>query len=407
MEKKLSSKAEEISDTKTQSTIVAQTKTPAPTSGVKDGIYKRGPNWYIRCMVDGRLERKSAGRNKELAKAMLAEIKSRRAAKRITGEMSGMESFFKRTKRKRFAEAADDYLAERPNLKESTKRSYSEIFSNHLKPAFGKLNVNEITEESVAQFQAKLANKVSATRVNNIMGPLRYILKICVRRKLISDNPAINVLPLREDEPNIDPLTFEELNQVIAALQPYARPLFVTLAWTGARPDELFALRWDDVDLERCEIRIDKGRVRGTEGKTKTKAGKRVIHMLSLVKEALTDAKRRPTQHIDGYVFLNKHGKPYDKHVDREWRTALKKAGVKHRRSYELRHTFASLCLQQGLEPTWVAKMLGHSTAQITFKYYARFINDKSSMNEQRLEEFIAEKKGSANRAQLSAQRES
>jgi integrase len=106
----------------------------------------------------------------------------------------------------------------------------------------------------------------------------------------------------------------------------------------------------------------------------------------------LSELKDSKTKHLDGYVFLNKHGQPYSKHVDREWRIALKKAGVRHRPAYQLRHTFASLCLANGLQPTWVAKMLGHATAQVTFKHYARFIDDASKSNEKRLDEFLQER---------------
>ncbi|MBY0358281.1 MAG: site-specific integrase [Candidatus Obscuribacterales bacterium] len=357
---------------------------------VKDGLFKRGSSWYIRCMVDGILYRKSIGPEKTKAQTVLAEIKSQRALHRATGEMSGLETLFKKKERKKFEEVADTYLAERPHLKDSTKRGYEEILKNYLIPAFGHLSVDQITEEHIAKFQAEVSATVSATRTNNIMGPLRYILKMCLRRKYIPDNPAINVPPLREEEPNIDPLSGEELNKVITALKPHQRPLFLTLAWTGARPDELFALRWSDINFQRNEIHINKGRVRGKEGTPKTKAGKRVIHMFSIVKEVLLELKNNRTQHVEGYVFLNKHGQPFDKHADREWRTALKKAEIRHRPSYQLRHTFASLCLQQGLQPTWVAKMLGHSPPQITFKHYTRFIDDSSNINEKRLEEFLS-----------------
>lgn len=115
--------------------------------------------------------------------------------------------------------------------------------------------------------------------------------------------------------------------------------------------------------------------------------------MLSVVKETLLALKQAPTVHLDGYVFLTKKGQPDDKHVDREWRTALKKAKVRHRPSYQLRHTFASICLQNGIQPTWVAKMLGHSTPQFTFKHYARFIDDATAFNENRLENYIGSKR--------------
>ena len=173
-------------------------------------------------------------------------------------------------------------------------------------------------------------------------------------------------------------------------MKPHQKALFTCLAYTGARPEEMFALRWEDVSFERDEITISKGRVRGKEGTTKTKSSNRTIKMFSIVRDTLSELENGPLQHHQRYVFLNKHGQPYDKHVDREWRVALKKAGVRHRPSYQLRHTFASLCLANGVQPTWVAKMLGHTTAQITFKHYARYIDDASSENEKRMEQYLA-----------------
>lgn len=69
------------------------------------------------------------------------------------------------------------------------------------------------------------------------------------------------------------------------------------------------------------EIQINKGRVRGKEGTTKSKSSTRTIPMFSIVGDTLTEQKKNPTQHVDGYVFLTKHGQPYDKHADREWRS--------------------------------------------------------------------------------------
>lgn len=359
------------------------------TSQVKEGLYKRGNTWCIRCMVNGALVRKAIGPDKVAAEAVLAEMKKQRALSKLTGSSAGLDSLFKKKQSKTFAEMAQVYLDERPTLKASTLRGYTEILQNYLLPAFGHMQVDKITEEHLAKFQAEVSKNVSATRTNNIMGPLRYILKVCLRRRLISENPALCVDPLREEAPDIDPLNSEELQAALGALRPHQRPLFTCLAWTGCRPDELFALRWGDVSFERSEISITKGRVRGREGTPKTKSSKRVIHMFSPVRETLLELKRNPTQHMDGYVFLTKNGQPYDKHVDREWRTALLKAGIRHRPAYQLRHTFASICLENGAQPTWVSKMLGHSTPQITFKHYARYIKDASQINEERLEEYL------------------
>jgi integrase len=221
------------------------------------------------------------------------------------------------------------------------------------------------------------------------MGLLRYIMKVCLRRKLITETPTVGVRPLTEKQPDIDPLTKEELDLAISKIVPHYRPLFTCLAWTGARPNELFALRWKDIDFNRGEIRINKGRVRGSEDLPKTASSSRIIPMLSIVRIALEQLKGRGTANLDGYVFTTKNGQPIDKHLDHVWRSALRKAGLRHRPSYQLRHTFASLCLQSGVAPGWLANVLGHSTLQTTFKHYARFVKDTSRENEARMEQLL------------------
>ena len=365
-------------------------KNRTSSGALKNGLYKRGDNWYARLMVDGKLRRFVVGPDKNKAQAIIAEIKSRRALSKATGEMSGINDMFKRRERKKFEEAVSDYMNERPHLKFSTRRSYEEIFKNYLLPAFCDFYVEDISEAMIAQFQAALSIKKSSTRVNNIMGPLRYVLKTCLRRKFLSDNPTINISPLRQETTEINPVPSEDLEKVLKAMPSYQRPLFITLAWTGARPDELFALRWSDINFVENTIRISKGRVRGRKSTTKTKAGNRTVPLLSIVKETLSSLKKTKCPLPESHVFLNKHNQPHNKHVDREWRLASKKAGVEHRPAYFLRHTFASFCLENGMPATWVAKVLGHSTPQITFKHYARFIDDSTHQHEQRLEQRIA-----------------
>lgn len=306
-------------------------------------------------------------------------------------DWSGLETLMRPKTKISFEEVANDYIVERAHLKPSTIRGYKEILKNYLLPEFGSISIDLINEKLIAKFQARLANSgLTAVRVNNIMGPLRYIMNVCRRRKLIAENPMIGIDPLKEKQPDIDPLTTEELALALSCLHSHYKPLFTCLAWTGARPNELFALRWDDVNFARSEIYIRKGRVRGKEGLPKTNSSKREVPMFSPVREVLLTLKRNSPAHVDGYVFLTKKGQPIDKHMDREWRMALRKAGVRHRPSYQLRHTFASLCLQEaGIKPGEVAAYLGHSNLQTTYKHYARFIKGDSRESVNRIEAFI------------------
>jgi integrase len=312
----------------------------------------------------------------------LAELRKQVAVGRAFDDWDGLQQLVAPKNKKTFAEAAEAYMQEKA-LKPSTTATYQDILKTHLLPQFGALELRKVTEEMIAQFQADLRRKdLSPRRVNTIIQVLSSILRVSVRRKVIKENPADNVDRVQEPKADIDPLSREELELALASVDPYFRPLFTCLAWTGARPNELLALRWRDVDWRRGDFRINKGRVRGEEGLPKTKSAERYIPMLPPVVEALRELEQRPLKHVDDYIFMTKRGEPINKHLDRIWSRALKRAGLRHRASYQLRHTFASLALERGASPGWVSKILGHSSMEITFRYYVRFIKDASSENE-------------------------
>ena len=96
-----------------------------------------------------------------------------------------------------------------------------------------------------------LRRDLSPRRVNSIIQLLRSILKVSVRRKIIKENPADNVDRVSEPKTDIDPLSRNELELALSNIDPFFRPLFSCLAWTGARPNELLALRWRDIDWQR------------------------------------------------------------------------------------------------------------------------------------------------------------
>ena len=96
---------------------------------------------------------------------------------------------------------------------------------------------------------------------------------------------------------------------------------------------------------------------------------------------ALQAPQQRGIASLNGYVFTRKNGRPINQGLDRIWWRALKAAGLRHRPSYQLRHTFASLALEAGESPGWVAKVLGHTSLETLYRHYARWINDSTKVN--------------------------
>jgi integrase len=348
------------------------------------GVYKRGKTWCVRIWHQGQKVEKAIGPDKNVADAVQKKLEEQRAFAIASGQSSTGLGKVKKARNAgvmTLSEAFERYLLiKESELKSSTVRTYRDNFSAHLRKSFGSLPLSQITRERIIEFQNRLRKgdgvrkAVSATRINNLLNLVRTILNQAVEDELIPESPALKVKRLREEDPNIDPLNLDELSLVFRHMDQFYVPIFTVLAWSGMRPNELKALRWEDIDWHRDEIRISRGIVRKTESTTKTKSSKRVIQMHPEVRRVLKDQQGGVVRNLQGVIFCSKKGDTLSHHLDDVWRKALKKACLRHRPSYQLRHTWASMALMAGEDPLWVAKMLGHSNAAITFKHYARFI---------------------------------
>jgi integrase len=161
----------------------------------------------------------------------------------------------------------------------------------------------------------------------------------------------------------------------LAECPPWWRSYFTVAFWTGARPNELAALHWGDVDAVRGILRIRAGRYRGKEGPPKTASSVRDIDLLPAVVEALKAQKaqqaaerlkrgRGAPEPGQDYVFTGPEGGLLNVNAfrDRFWYPTLTKAGLSRRTMYQTRHTFASNALAAGEAPSWVSAMLGHAS---------------------------------------------
>jgi integrase len=158
----------------------------------------------------------------------------------------------------------------------------------------------------------------------------------------------------------------------LTACPVWWRPYFTVAFWTGARPNELAALLWGDVDGVRGVLRIRLGRYRGHEGPPKTASSVRDVDLLPAVVAALKlqkaqqaakqlKAGRGAPEPGQDYVFTGPSGGLLNVNAlrDRVWYPTLVKAKLSRRTMYQTRHTFASNALAAGEPPSWVATMLG------------------------------------------------
>jgi len=175
-------------------------------------------------------------------------------------------------------------------------------------------------------------------------------------------------------------LDFANLNQEDNAPAEYVA-FIKTLFFSGARFGELAGLSWDCVDFKRNVIKIHQTLVYGRLGRVKTTGSNREIKMTNPIRDALLPLK--PLTKENAFVFLDRNGQCITPDHFREviWKPLLKKIGLKYRSPLQTRQTFATLAIDAGENLSWVREMLGHSSLQMIFNVYYKWIKRSDDGN--------------------------
>ena len=154
------------------------------------------------------------------------------------------------------------------------------------------------------------------------------------------------------------------------------------MARAGLRLGEALALQWEDLHFRAREIRVARGFSRGRLDTPKSRHGRTVDMsqqlarmLLRLQIERKTETLRRGPA-LPPWLFCTKRGTPLDTtNADKAFKRILKDAELPlHFTPHCLRHTFASLLLQQGESPAYVQRQLGHASIQLTVDPYGRWL---------------------------------
>ena len=256
------------------------------------------------------------------------------------------------------------------------------VIENYLKPAFGKQVLSKIKKSDLIDFRASLAKvthgknqtSLKASRINQIMTPLRMILNDAAERYGF-ESPYKNINNLKESRIEVTPFSLEEVQQIITTVRDDFKPYYTIRFFTGMRTSEIDGLRWQNVNFQRREIYIKEALVNGKLGDTKTFGSDRGIQMSERVYQALLEQKKMVKNRSE-FVFSMRNGNPLDYRLvnRRVWHPLLRFLGLKSRRAYQTRHTAATLWLSAGENPEWIAKQLGHSTTEMLFRVYSRYV---------------------------------
>ena len=369
--------------------------------------------WWIFINHQGSRKARRVGTGKAGEKA------AKQVAQQIQARLALGQTAFDRSPASITLKAYADTFLERieQTRKHTTHADYRKILDHDVLPTLGQLDLQHITRDKVKALAVSCLQRGLAPKtVQNIVRTLSNLLSHAVEDNLIAANPALNpgkFLPKISKRRSIDPLTREELALFLAHAKqaaPNVYPLFLCAARTGIRQGELLALQWDDVNFAGRFVEVRRNFTHGRLTTPKSGESRRVdlsreltatLETLQLDRQLAAAADGKPSP---PWVFCDANGRPFHQNWIRlRFFSLLKGAGVRRVRFHDLRHTFASLLLQNGESPVYVKDQMGHSSIQITVDLYGQLIPGGNKQAVDRLDSATPAQPGLAFRGPVSS----
>ncbi|NKI16742.1 site-specific integrase [Spongiibacter sp. KMU-166] len=302
-----------------------------------------------------------------------------------------------------FAEFAAIWLGENEAVwRRNTIRAASIHLNSYLLPYFADMPLYSVNKAHCLDFRAKIAREggslkgktLSAKTVNEVMQVLGAIMAEAAERYDFA-NPMQNVKRLKARKVHIEPFTFEEVQLFLKHVRPDYHSYFTVRFFTGLRTGEVHGLRWPHIDFDRREILVRETFSHLGREYTKNEGSQREVKMSEPVYRALK-AQHEASGHFSDYVFCSKVGTPIQPlNVNRRiWKPTLKRLGLKDRRLYQTRHTAATLWLASGEAPEWIARQMGHTSTEMLFKVYSRYVPNLTRKDGSAFERLLEQRLG-------------
>ena len=271
-----------------------------------------------------------------------------------------------------------------PKLRPTTQATYENRIYGHIIPSVGKIPLSKLTQNDLQQFYAKLkrtgrkkdvetkGTSVSDRMVRSCHALCRSSLEKALEEGLITRNPSIGckLPPKKNGEMKV--LTQNEIVRLLnQAYDEGYYEMFLLELTTGMRRGEILGLKWRDLNLETGELNIKRQLTTKGISVPKTKSSIRTVllppDMLDLLREMKKTAKY-------DWIFPSpvKEGEPRNPTaITKRFRIMLERAHCKHVRFHDLRHTFATMALENGMDVKTLSAMIGHVSSETTLNIYS------------------------------------
>ena len=355
----------------------------------------------IRKRKDGRWEgRYTAGTDPEtgkpIAKSVLAKTQ-RECKEKLQKAMEELEKIDV-TKRRDYTVGEwvqlwyENYA--KPSVRASTAAYYKNYIDQHIVPRIGEIRLTALTTLQLQKFynETKAHGRVqryenmenhslSNKTIRGLHTMLRQCLEQAVTERLIPYNPANGCRLPKKEKKNMQIIPPEKIRDYLKAAEEWgALPMFYLELSTGLRRGELVALLWSDLNLQTKTLTVSKSVSRGrgelvvTEPKTENSV--REIYLSDeTIRLLVEERKKHP---FSPYMFPSpKTGGMFDPDSFRHTHEKiLKTIGAEHIRFHDLRHTFATLSLKNGVDVKTLSSTLGHYSAGFTLSTYTHATPD-------------------------------
>ncbi|HFJ1418349.1 TPA: tyrosine-type recombinase/integrase [Salmonella enterica] len=320
------------------------------------------------------------------------------------------------------AELADKWLKlKEMEISKNTMLRYESIIKISVSLLGGRVLASSVTQEDLLFFRKELMTGHHITRpgrelapkgrsvatVNSYLGVVSGLFQFAARNGYIPQNPFNGITMLKRAKAEPDPLSREEFARLIDACHhQQIKNLWSLAVYTGMRHGELCALAWEDIDLKAGTLIVRRNYTQAKEFTLpKTQAGTdRVIHLVQPAIDALKSQASltklskqhkievklreygRTKTHSSTFVFnpqiTDRSGKSKAHYaatsLNRIWESALRRDGLRHRKAYQSRHTYACWALAAGANPNFIASQMGHSNAQMVYTVYGAWMADNN-----------------------------
>lgn len=333
------------------------------------GSPKLSSKWYVSAylpLVEGGTKKyvKAVSTNKKEAEAHERQMLSKRdEGERISASKDPTLNDFLPT-----WEAWLDRRLRDGKLSEGSHLSYVRRTHGHIAPHFGRMLLRDISTDSVEDYiDGRLEQGVRPATVNREVATLKRIVAIAVQKKALRYHPIHGLEMLEENNERDRHLLAAEIDKLLLSCQhatapEHLYPIVVVGLNTGLRIHGVLTLKWEDIDWRTNEI-------------VQTVKGKKVVRipMTAVLRDTLNQWRTRDgVKRITGWVFpsTKKANQPILITSNFGLKAAMDRAGIEDATFHTLRHTFATLFLEQFPDKIEVLRViLGHSSSYITRRY--------------------------------------